>query len=158
MEFRITPYKGLPGALGSAGLDDVAEDPIEPIAFARVMEQPLDQFHQRFRRIRGQKPRDAHADRRLSQGSFPSLQLDASNQAERLHTHHRIGIQPAHRGDKALHIPDMSEADFLYWAEKNVRAGHTDFVGVGRQSIADPEFARKILEGRASKVRWRINC
>ncbi len=68
------------------------------------------------------------------------------------------GYSRLKNGDKALHVADRSKADFLYWAEKNVRDGHTDLVGVGRQSIADPEFARKILEGRASDVRWCITC
>ncbi|HUI72069.1 MAG TPA: 2,4-dienoyl-CoA reductase, partial [Spirochaetia bacterium] len=35
---RITPYEGVPGAFGSAGPEDVAEDLTEPIAFAKLME------------------------------------------------------------------------------------------------------------------------
>jgi 2,4-dienoyl-CoA reductase-like NADH-dependent reductase (Old Yellow Enzyme family) len=33
-----------------------------------------------------------------------------------------------------------------------------DLVGVGRQAIADPEFARKVVEGRASEVKWCTTC
>ena len=33
-----------------------------------------------------------------------------------------------------------------------------DLVGVGRQSIADPGFARKLLEGRLEEIHWCITC
>jgi 2,4-dienoyl-CoA reductase-like NADH-dependent reductase (Old Yellow Enzyme family) len=61
-------------------------------------------------------------------------------------------------GDDALHIPNKEKRTFVYWAEKNLREGHVDLVGVGRQAIADPDFARKLLEGRLEEIHWCITC
>ena len=43
-------------------------------------------------------------------------------------------------GDNALHV------------------GNADLVGVGRQAIADPDFARKLLPGKAGEARWCTTC
>ena len=64
------------------------------------------------------------------------------------------GYSRLKNGDDSLHVASKHEASFIYWAERNVREGHTDMVGVGRQSIADPDFARKVLEGRLVDVNW----
>jgi len=61
-------------------------------------------------------------------------------------------------GDDALHVGDRQKASFVYWAEKNLRDGHVDLVGVGRQAIADPDFARKLLEERLEEIRWCTTC
>jgi 2,4-dienoyl-CoA reductase-like NADH-dependent reductase (Old Yellow Enzyme family) len=68
------------------------------------------------------------------------------------------GYSRLKNGDSALHMTDPSATTFVYWAEKNVREGATDMVGVGRQSIADPEFARKLIEGRIADVKWCATC
>jgi 2,4-dienoyl-CoA reductase-like NADH-dependent reductase (Old Yellow Enzyme family) len=31
-------------------------------------------------------------------------------------------------------------------------------IGVGRQAIADPDFARKITESRIGEIKWCITC
>ncbi len=47
---------------------------------------------------------------------------------------------------------------FLRCAAENVRRNRTDMVGVGRQSFADPEFARKILSGETSGISFCTTC
>ena len=68
------------------------------------------------------------------------------------------GYSRLKNGDDALHTADKGKASFLYWAEKNIRDGATDMVGIGRQSIADPDFARKVTEDRISEIKWCITC
>ncbi len=47
-------------------------------------------------------------------------------------------------------IPDL--------AEQALREGKTDFVGLGRSLLADPEWPRKVKEGRLQDVRPCIGC
>lgn len=44
------------------------------------------------------------------------------------------------------------------FAEQLLEEGVSDFVGVGRGNIADPEFVRKAFEGRENEVRQCIGC
>ena len=43
-------------------------------------------------------------------------------------------------------------------AERALRAGHCDLIGVVRGQIADPEFASKARSGRAESIRLCLSC
>ncbi len=43
-------------------------------------------------------------------------------------------------------------------AEENIRKGNVDFVGFGRQIFADPDYPRKVQEGRIDGVDWCVAC
>jgi 2,4-dienoyl-CoA reductase-like NADH-dependent reductase (Old Yellow Enzyme family) len=155
---RITPYEGMPGAFGSAGPEDVAEDLTEPIAFAKLMEKSGINFINVSAGSAAGNLEILMPTAAYPEGVFRHFSWTRAIKQSVSIPIIGSGYSRLSNGDKALHISDMDKANFLYWAEKNVRDGHTDLVGVGRQSIADPEFARKILEGRASDVRWCITC
>jgi 2,4-dienoyl-CoA reductase-like NADH-dependent reductase (Old Yellow Enzyme family) len=61
-------------------------------------------------------------------------------------------------GKNDLKEPDPSRKSFIYWAEKNLGDGNVDMVGIGRQSFADPLFAKKILSGGIDQVNFCIGC
>lgn len=61
-------------------------------------------------------------------------------------------------GKNDLKEPNPTKKNFLYWAEKNLSQEVCDLVGIGRQSLADPLFAKKILEGRSSEINYCIAC
>ncbi len=61
-------------------------------------------------------------------------------------------------GKNDLKEPDPSKKSFVYWAEKNLTDGNVDLVGIGRQSLADPLFAKKILSGEIDQVNFCIAC
>jgi 2,4-dienoyl-CoA reductase-like NADH-dependent reductase (Old Yellow Enzyme family)/thioredoxin reductase len=44
------------------------------------------------------------------------------------------------------------------FAERIIAEGKVDFVSLGRQSIADPDFANKAREGRESEIRRCLRC
>jgi len=155
---RITPYEGLPGAFGSAGPEEVAEDLTEPIAFARLMEKHGINFINVSAGSAAGNLEILMPTAAYPEGVFRHFTWTQAIKQSVTIPVIGSGYSRLKNGDDALHISDKSKADFLYWAEKNVRDGHTDLVGVGRQSIADPEFARKILEGRSGEVRWCITC
>ncbi len=155
---RVSPYEGMPGACGTSGPDDIVEDLTEPVAFARLMEKEGVSF--------------INVSAGSAAGNLEIL-MPTSAYPEGVFRHFSwtraikqavsipvigSGYSRLSKGDKALHVSDPEKASFLYWAEKNLRDGNTDLVGVGRQAIADPEFARKLMEGRVSEVRWCITC
>lgn len=43
-------------------------------------------------------------------------------------------------------------------AEDTVREGKADFVGFGRQLLADPELANKLRDGRLDDIQWCLRC
>jgi len=61
-------------------------------------------------------------------------------------------------GKNDLKEPDPGKKNFLYWAEKNMKQGLCDMVGIGRQSLADPLFAKKILGGKSAEVNYCLAC
>jgi 2,4-dienoyl-CoA reductase-like NADH-dependent reductase (Old Yellow Enzyme family) len=61
-------------------------------------------------------------------------------------------------GKNDLKEPNASKKNFIYWTEKNLRGGYVDLVGIGRQSLADPLFAKKILSGEVAKVNFCTAC
>jgi 2,4-dienoyl-CoA reductase-like NADH-dependent reductase (Old Yellow Enzyme family) len=155
---RITPYEGIPGAFGTSGPEDMIEDLSEPIAFAKLMEKSgIDFINVSAGSAAGNlellMPTVAYPEgvfrhfgwTRIIKGAV-SIPVIGS------------GYSRLKNGDDSLHMANKQQASFLYWAERNLSAGHTDLVGVGRQSIADPDFARKVLEGRLGDVNWCTTC
>jgi 2,4-dienoyl-CoA reductase-like NADH-dependent reductase (Old Yellow Enzyme family) len=61
-------------------------------------------------------------------------------------------------GKNDLKEPDPSKKSFVYWAEKNLRDGNVDMVGIGRQSLADPLFPKKILSGNIDQINFCTAC
>jgi len=61
-------------------------------------------------------------------------------------------------GKNGLKEPDPSKKSFSYWAEKNLKDGRVDMVGIGRQSLADPLFAKKVLAGEIHSINFCTAC
>ena len=61
-------------------------------------------------------------------------------------------------GKNKLPGNNSDEKSFVYWAEHNLRSGDVDMVGVSRQSLADRQFARKILQQRFNDIQWCTAC
>ncbi len=155
---RISPYEAIPGGFGTSGPEEILEDLAEPLAFARLLEKEGVDFIN------------------VSAGSAAGnleLLMPTSSYPEGVYRHFGwtraikqavsipvigSGYSRLADGDPALHVGDREKASFLYWAEKNLRDGNVDLIGVGRQAIADPDFARKLLQGKTGEVRWCTTC
>lgn len=61
-------------------------------------------------------------------------------------------------GKNDLKEPNTSKKNFIYWTEKNLRSGYVDLVGIGRQSLADSLFAKKILSGDMDQIDFCTAC
>ena len=155
---RISPYEGIPGAFGTTGPQEIYEDLSEPIAFAKLMEKEgIDFINVSAGSAAG------NLEMLMPTAAYPEGVFRHFSWTRAIKKAVSIpvigsGYSRLKNGDSALHVADKAQSTLLYWAEKNLRDANVDMVGVGRQAIADPDFARKVLEGRASEVKWCITC
>ena len=61
-------------------------------------------------------------------------------------------------GRNELQARAREENTLLYWANKNIRDRVTDMVAIGRQSLADGQLPRKLIEGNEKAIRWCNAC
>lgn len=61
---------------------------------------------------------------------------------------------------KVVNIPIICVGKFTepYLAETMLKAGKCDFVAMGRQSLADPDFPNKVASGNSCDIRHCIGC
>lgn len=59
-----------------------------------------------------------------------------------------------------LHVPVIASGALQdpYRNEELVRAGHADMIGLSRPLLADPEYVRKVVHGKAEHIRRCIRC
>ena len=155
---RYSAYEGIQGGFGTAGPQEVIEDLTEPIAFAKIMEEiGMDYVN-------------------VSAGIppvTPEIVRPTKNYPEEVYRHFGwtkavknavkipvigSGYSYLRDGKNDLKEPDPSKKSFMYWAKKNLKDGHVDLVGIGRQSLADPLFARKILTGEVHSIHFCKAC
>jgi 2,4-dienoyl-CoA reductase-like NADH-dependent reductase (Old Yellow Enzyme family) len=155
---RFSVYEGIPGGFGTSGPEEVIEDLSEPQAFAKLIEKMG--FH--YINVTAGVP-----------VITPEIVRPSKNYLEGVYRH--FGWAKAIK--KAVGIPVIGSGysylgkgtnewkelapgkrGFSYWAEKNLSQGLCDLVGIGRQSLADPLFARKILGGRSSEINYCLTC
>jgi 2,4-dienoyl-CoA reductase-like NADH-dependent reductase (Old Yellow Enzyme family) len=155
---RFSAYEGIPGGFGTSGPQEVIEDFSEPLAFAKMIEEiGMDYVN-------------------VSAGIppvSPEIVRPTKNYPEEIYRHFgwtkavknavRIpvigsGYSYLRDGKNDLKEPDPARKSFTYWAEKNLTDGHVDLVGIGRQSLADPFFARKILSGEVHSIHFCRAC
>jgi len=155
---RISPYEAVPGAFGTAGPDDILEDLSEPIAFAKLMEREgVD-----FINVSGGSAA-GNLELLMPTAAYPEGVFRHFGWTRAIKKSVSIpvigsGYSRLRNGDAALHVDAKEQSTLLYWAEKNLRDGNVDLVGVGRQAIADPDFARKVVEGRIADIKWCTTC
>ena len=155
---RFSVYEGIPGGFGTSGPDEVIEDLSEPIAFARLMEKAGLHYINVSAGIPAITPQIVRATKNYPEGVYRHFGwAQAIKKAVNLPVI-GSGYSYLRDGTNDLKEPDPQKRSFTYWAEKNLRQGVCDMVGIGRQSLADPLFARKILAGRNSEINYCLTC
>jgi 2,4-dienoyl-CoA reductase-like NADH-dependent reductase (Old Yellow Enzyme family) len=139
---RISAYEPEPGGFGTSGPSDDQEDLRETIAFARLMEESGMHY--------------------INVSAGGTLVAPLKEQPETVFHHFSMTerikksvsfpvIGSAYTvlvdGNNKLEGKDPQKKSLQYWAERNIKEGRVDMVGVGRQSFADPLFAKKLLSG-----------
>jgi len=155
---RFSVYEGIPGGLGTPGPAEVIEDLSEPLALVRLMEKTGVDYINVSAGIPAITPEIVRPTKNYPEGVYRHF-----GWAQAMKKQVRVpiigsGYTYLRDGKNDLKEPDPGKKSFLYWAEKNLKEGICDMVGLGRQSLADPLFARKILEGKSAEVNYCIAC
>jgi 2,4-dienoyl-CoA reductase-like NADH-dependent reductase (Old Yellow Enzyme family) len=155
---RYSVYEGIPGGLGTSGPEEVTEELFEPLRFAKMIEE----LGMNYINVSAGIP-----------AITPEIVRPTKNYPEGVYRHfgwakavkHLVkipvigsGYSYLRDGKNDLKEPDSSKKSFLYYGEKNLKDGYVDLVGIGRQSLADPLFAKKILSGDVDKVNFCTAC
>jgi 2,4-dienoyl-CoA reductase-like NADH-dependent reductase (Old Yellow Enzyme family) len=150
----------IPGGVGSSGAESFEEDLSEFVEFARLMEREgmhyvsvhvsnAAYFAEKWVQMPTDKnPEDVFVHFRLTRMIKEAVNLPVMG----------AGYSYLGKGKNKLPVEDHERKSFTYWAEKNLREHSTDMIGVGRQSFADPHFARKILGGKLGEIRYCKAC
>ena len=155
---RYSFYEGIPGGFGTSGPEEVEEDLFEPLRLARMAEEMGMHFINVSAGIPALTPEIVRPTRNYPEGVY--RHFGWAKMAKRL-VHIPVigsGYSYLRDGKNDLKEPDPQKKSFLYWAEKNLRKGSVDLVGIGRQSLADPLFAQKVLSGEIGQINFCTAC
>lgn len=153
---RFNAYDGVTGGFGTAGPEEVIEDLSEPIAFSKMIEETGMDYINVSAGIAGSEI--TQPSKKYPEGIY---RLFGWAQAVKKVVNIPVigsGYSSLRDGKNGLPEPDPAKRDFLYWAEKNLRDGNVDLVGVGRQSLADPLFPKKLLAGELDSINYCTIC
>lgn len=155
---RFSVYEGIPGGFGTSGPEEVIEELHEPLLFAQMAEEAgVDYLN-----VSAGIPAITHEIVRPTR-SFPEGVYRHFGWAKAVKARVRIpvigsGYSYLRDGENDLKEPNPAKKSFLYWAEKNLRDGNVDLVGIGRQSLADPLFAKKVLGAEFDRINYCKVC
>ena len=156
---RFSFYEGIVGGFGTAGPEEVIEDPTEPSAFCRLAEK----LGIRFLNVSGGIPVHTgeltRPTKAYPQGVY--RQFGWAAQVKRAVSGAAVigsAYSYLRKGRAELAKPGGDQKTLLDWACKNIDDGNTDMVGIGRQSLADPLFAKKALAGELDGIDYCTCC
>jgi len=155
---RFSVYEGLPGGFGTSGPGEVIEDLSEPLALVRIMEKAGMDYINVSAGIPAITPEIVRPSKNYPEGVYRHFGWARAMKKEVEVPIIAAGYSYLRDGKNDLKEPEPAKKSFLYWAEKNLHQGVCDMVGIGRQSLADPLFARKILAGQPAEVNYCIAC
>ena len=155
---RFSIYEGIPGGFGTPGPREVIEDLSEPLAFARLMENSGFHYINVSAGIPAITPEIVRPSKLYPEGIY--RHFGWTQAVKKTVSIPVIGSAYSYLrdGKNDLKDPDPARRSFLYWAEKNLREGLCDLVGIGRQSLADPFFAKKIIAGKNEEIQYCLAC
>jgi 2,4-dienoyl-CoA reductase-like NADH-dependent reductase (Old Yellow Enzyme family) len=155
---RFSVYEGIPGGFGTSGPGEVIEDISEPLALVRIMEKAGVDYINVSAGIPAITPEIVRPSKNFPEGVYRHFGWSRAMKKEVQVPIIGAGYTYLRDGKNDLKEPDPEKKSFLYFAEKNLREGVCDMVGIGRQSLADPLFAGKMISGRSAEVNYCIAC
>ncbi|MBW1697672.1 MAG: 2,4-dienoyl-CoA reductase [Deltaproteobacteria bacterium] len=155
---RVSVYEGIIGGIGTAGADEVAEDLTEPLAFARMIEESGFHFINVSSGIPVFTGEVCRPTRHYPIGVFRHFTWTQAMRGAVKIPVIGTGYSYLRDGKNKLAGVDPTRRTLLYWAEKNLKSGSVDLIGIGRQSLADPLFAKKILAGNLDDINYCKAC
>jgi 2,4-dienoyl-CoA reductase-like NADH-dependent reductase (Old Yellow Enzyme family) len=155
---RYSIYEGIPGGFGTSGPQEVTEDFSEAFAFAKMAEELGMDFINVSAGIPAITPEIVRPTKNFPEGVYRHFGWAGAVKKIVKIPVIGSGYSYLRDGKNDLKEPDPSKKSFLYYAEKNLQDGQVDLVGIGRQSLADPLFAKKILAGNVDEVNFCTAC
>ena len=155
---RFSVYEGIPGGFGTSGPEEVMEDLSEPLALVRIMEKSGVDYINVSAGIPAITPEIVRPTKNFPEGVYRHFGWARAMKKQVKVPIIGSGYTYLRDGKNDLKEPDPAKKSFLYWTEKNLSEGICDMVGIGRQSLADPLFAKKMLEGKSGEVNYCIAC
>jgi len=155
---RFSFYEGIPGGFGTSGEEEVSEDFFEPLRFAKMVEESGMDYINVSAGIPAITPEIVRPTKNYPEGVY--RHFGWAKAVKHLVKIPVIGSGYSYLrdGKNGLKEPNPSKKSFLYYAEKNLKDGNVDLIGIGRQSLADPLFAKKILSGEVDKINFCTAC
>ncbi|MBI9102261.1 MAG: NADH:flavin oxidoreductase [Spirochaetales bacterium] len=155
---RISPFEGIPGGCGTADKDGLVEDLTEMRKFVKIMEAEGIDF---INVSAGYAA--ANLELLLPSDQYPEGVPRLFGWTRMIKDEVTIpvigsGYSYLKEGTNNLYGEDKEKKSLLYHAENNIEKGWVDFIGIGRQAIADPHFAKKLLENRQDEIKWCTTC
>ncbi|MEG0703313.1 MAG: 2,4-dienoyl-CoA reductase [Christensenella sp.] len=158
---KVSIYEGFPGGQGTAGADTSVMDLTESIDLIKGLEERGASFI-------------------IQSAGSPSHTLALSQPDQKLpdygYLHQyfqkvcRDNLKPEtavigsaysiFRNGKGTNFQAVApeKNSMRFWGNKNIAEGVVDMVCLGRQSLADPYVARKMIEGRENEIKWCTAC
>jgi 2,4-dienoyl-CoA reductase-like NADH-dependent reductase (Old Yellow Enzyme family) len=155
---RYSVYEGIPGGMGTPGPEEVVEDLFEPLRFAKMIEELGMDYVNVSAGIPAITPEITRPTKNYPEGVYRHFGWAKAVKALVKTPVIGSGYSYLRDGKNDLKEPDPSKKSFLYYAEKNLKEGNVDLVGIGRQSLADPLFTKKILSGQIDQVNFCTAC
>jgi len=155
---RFSFFEGIPGGFGTTGPEEVIENPTEPLAFARMVEELGFQFINVTGGIPVLTPEITRPTKQYPEGVYRQFGWARAVKSEVKLPLIGSAYSYLRKGKNKLVGADPSKKSLLYWAEKNIQDGHVDMVGIGRQSLADPLFPKKVFAGQLDDIKYCTVC
>jgi 2,4-dienoyl-CoA reductase-like NADH-dependent reductase (Old Yellow Enzyme family) len=141
---RISIYEGLRGGCGTAGPKELIEDLSETIQLITLM----DELGMDYVNVSAGEPK-----------FLPAITIPTKSSKEFYLDHFRYTKLAKDIAGSLKVIGSaytiLQEEAHIY-AEENIRKGYTDFVGFGRQALADPLYPKKLKNG--GKIDYGTVC
>ncbi|MGQ9637942.1 MAG: oxidoreductase [Thermodesulfobacteriota bacterium] len=155
---RFSIYEGIPGGFGTPGPEEVEEDLSEPLRFAKMVEEMGMDYINVSAGIPAITPEIVRPTKNYPEGVYRHFGwAKAVKQVVKIPVI-GSGYSYLRDGKNDLKESNPLRKSFIYWAEKNLKDGKVDLVGIGRQSLADPFFAKKILTGNLDQIHYCKAC
>ncbi len=157
---RLSAFEGLPGGFGSSDAMSDQEDPdcAELKALVRLLEASGVAL---INQSSGVPEITPHLVRQTNEdpGGFAHHQDRAAiiKQAVNVPVV-GSGYSYARSGKNRLPGDNPREKNIVTLGGRAIRDGRVDLIGIGRQSLADPRFAAKLLTGDADEINWDTSC
>lgn len=157
---KVTIYEGIPGGQGTAGPDTPVMDISESLEFIKGIEARGAKFILQTaggpsaNTVLNQPPQDTPDE--------AYMHFYFAHEVKKVVRPETVVVGSAYSvfndGHHNFRYVDPEESSLLAWGHKNITAGITDMIALGRQSIADPGFPRKAMAGRLGDVKWCHAC